>query len=29
VFRDESVAVWAIAGTGVVLLGAFLTTRVD
>ena len=29
VFRDESVSPWAIPGTAIVLLGAFLSSRVD
>ncbi|MEM9464750.1 MAG: DMT family transporter [Actinomycetota bacterium] len=29
VFRDESVSGWAIPGTAIVLLGAFLSSRVD
>ena len=29
VFRDETVSAWAIAGTVVVLTGAFLSSRVD
>lgn len=29
VFRDETVSTWAIAGTAIVLLGAFLSSRVD
>ena len=29
VFRDETVTGWAIGGTAVVLLGAFLSSRVD
>ena len=29
VFRDETVSAWAIAGTAVVLTGAFLSSRVD
>ena len=29
VFRDETVSVWAIAGTIIVLTGAFLSSRVD
>ena len=28
-FRDETVTGWAVIGTGVVLLGAFLSSRVD
>lgn len=29
VFRDESVSTWAVPGTAIVLLGAFLSSRVD
>ena len=29
VFRDETVSAWAIAGTVIVLTGAFLSSRVD
>ena len=29
VFRDETISVWAIPGTAIVLLGAFLSSRVD